>query len=154
MADVSRPLLGADFLRANALLVDLKSECLVDARTYHFVCIGKDRAIAPRLNAIATSANQFVRLLSEFPDITAPNFTQLPIKHGVEHFISTKGLPISARAHCLQTSYKWLELSSTTWKPWVSFAVQLGLGLPHYIWCPKHQVAGDLVGITGMSITP
>ena len=98
VADVSRPLLGADFLWAKALLVDLKSEHLVDARTYHSVCLGKDRALAPSLNAIATSVNEFVRLLSEFPDITVPNFTQPPIKHGVEHFTSTKGPPISARA--------------------------------------------------------
>ena len=32
VADVSLPLLGADFLRANSLLVDLKGKCLVDRR--------------------------------------------------------------------------------------------------------------------------
>ena len=101
MVDVSRPLLGADFLQENALLVDLKSERMVDTRTYHSVCLGKDRALVPCLNAIAASANEFVWLLSEFPDITTPNFTQLPIKHGVEHFISTQGPPISTRAHRL-----------------------------------------------------
>ena len=101
IADVSRPLLGADFLRANSLLVDLKSKRLVDAETYHSVCLGKDRALAPHLNAISTSANEFVRLLSEFTDITTPNFTQLPTKHGVEYFITTKGPPISARSRRL-----------------------------------------------------
>ena len=34
IADVSRPLLGADFLRANSLLVDLQGKRLVDAVTY------------------------------------------------------------------------------------------------------------------------
>ena len=34
VADVSRPLLGADFLCANSLLVDLKGKRLVNAETY------------------------------------------------------------------------------------------------------------------------
>ena len=34
VADVSHPLLGADFLWANALLVDLKGKHLVEADTY------------------------------------------------------------------------------------------------------------------------
>ena len=35
VADVSRPLLGADFLRANSLLVDLHGKRLVHTETYH-----------------------------------------------------------------------------------------------------------------------
>ena len=34
IAEVTRPLLGADFLRANSLLVDLKGKRLIDAATY------------------------------------------------------------------------------------------------------------------------
>ena len=43
IAEVSRLLLGADFLRANSLLVDLKGKYLVDAETYfhlHYVTQG------------------------------------------------------------------------------------------------------------------
>ena len=36
IADVARPLLGADFLHANSLLVDLKGKGLVDVETYTF----------------------------------------------------------------------------------------------------------------------
>ena len=37
IADVSRPLLGTDFLRSNSLLVDLKRKRLMDTETYHSV---------------------------------------------------------------------------------------------------------------------
>ena len=95
IADVSRPLLGADFLRSNSILVDLKGRRLVDAETYHSVPLGATRTPALHLNAVTN--NQYNTLLSKFPEITMPVFTQAAIKHTVEHFISTKGPPVHAR---------------------------------------------------------
>ena len=95
IADVSRPLLGADFLRSNSLLVDLRGRRLVDAETYHSVPLGATRTPALHLNAV--TSNQYNTLLSKFPEITMPVFTQAAIKHTVEHFISTKGPPVHAR---------------------------------------------------------
>ena len=95
IADVSRPLLGADFLRSNSLLVDLTGRRLVDAETYHSVPLGATRTPALHLNAV--TSNQYNTLLSKFPEITMPVFTQAAIKHTVEHFISTKGPPVHAR---------------------------------------------------------
>ena len=103
VADVSRPLLGADFLRSESLLVDLKGKRLVDAETFQSVplALGRAEVDAPHLDAISTSANQYDRLLAEFPDITVPNFAQPTTKHGVEHFITTKGPPVHAHARRL-----------------------------------------------------
>ncbi len=98
---MTRPLLGADFLRANALLVDLKGRRLVDAATFHSVPLSPTTAPAPHLNAITTLTDQFDRLLAEFPEITTPDFTQAPCRHGVEHHIVTKGPPVHARARRL-----------------------------------------------------
>ncbi|KAL5484407.1 hypothetical protein EMCRGX_G020900 [Ephydatia muelleri] len=95
IADVSRPLLGADFLRSNSLLVDLKGRRLVDAETYHSVPLGATRTPALHLNAV--TSNQYNTLLSKFPEITMPVFTQAAIKHTVEHFISTNSPPVHAR---------------------------------------------------------
>ena len=95
IADVSRPLLGADFLRSISLLVDLKGRRLVDAETYHSVPLGATRTPALHLNAV--TSNQYNTLLSKSPEITMPVFTQAAIKHTVEHFISTKGPPVHAR---------------------------------------------------------
>ena len=101
VADVSQPLLGADFLRCNALLVDLKGQRLVDAATFHSVPLSLAMAPAPHLNSIASSTDEFDMLLAEFPEITTPNFTQAPCRHGVEHHIITKGPPVHARARRL-----------------------------------------------------
>ena len=101
VADVSRPLLGADFLPANSLLVDLKGKRLVDAETYLSIPLGKTVKSALHLDAIAVSTDPYDMLLAEFPDITIPNFTQSSTKHGVEHFITTKGPPVHARARRL-----------------------------------------------------
>ena len=99
--DVARPLLGADFLRANSLLVDLKGKRLVDAETYLSIPLGNARMCAPRLATISASTDKYDLLLAEFPDITAPNFSKSPAKHSVEHFIPTKGPPVHARARRL-----------------------------------------------------
>lgn len=101
IADVTRPLLGADFLCSNSLLVDLKGKRLMDAATYHTAPLSSTRAPAPHLDAISSSTDQYNMLLPEFPDITTPNFIQSPTKHGMEHFITTKGPPFHARARRL-----------------------------------------------------
>ena len=101
IADVSCPLLGADFLRSNSLLVDLKGKRLVDAATYHSAPLQPSKFSAPRLDTISTSTNPYALLLVEFPDITTPNFTQSPTKHGVEHCITAKGPPVHDRARRL-----------------------------------------------------
>ena len=68
IANVARPLLGADFLRANSLLVDLKGKRLVDAETYLSIPLGKARACAPRLATIFASTDKYDLLLAEFPE--------------------------------------------------------------------------------------
>jgi hypothetical protein len=98
---VSRPLLGADFLRSHSLLVDLHGKRLVDATTYHSAPLQPSKFSAPRLDAISTSTDPYALLLAEFPDITTPNFTLLPTKHGVEHYTTTKGPPVHDRARRL-----------------------------------------------------
>ena len=101
VAEVSRPLLGADFLRSNSLLVDLKGKRLVDAATYHSIPLHSTRVSAPRLDAISSSTDCYDLLLADFPDITTPNFVQSPTKHGIEHFIATNGPPVHVRARRL-----------------------------------------------------
>ena len=78
--------------------MDIKGKRLVDAATYHSVPLSVTRAPAPHLHAVASTTDQFDKLLEEFPEITTPNFTQTQAKHGVEHFITTQGPPVYARA--------------------------------------------------------
>lgn len=101
LADVSKPLLGADFLRANALLVDIKRRRLINAQTFSSNSIGKIEQSAPQLNALASSASKYTRLLGEFPRITTPHFSESFPTHGVEHYIPTSGPPVHSKVRRL-----------------------------------------------------
>ena len=120
IADVARLLLGADFLRANSLLVDLKGKRLyqITFRTTkkHSGCssipIGNTGTFAPHLDTISVSTNKYNMLLAEFPDITVPNFSQPstvwnilspPRDHQYMHMLSAY----------LRTSWHWTRLNST-----------------------------------------
>ena len=73
VADVTRPLLGADFLRSNSLLVDMNGKRLVDAATFHSAPLMQTstQTPAPHLDAISTSTDQYDILLADFPAITS-----------------------------------------------------------------------------------
>jgi len=100
-ADISFPLLGADFLCAHGLLVDVKNGCLVDALTFSsFACVRGKAAYAGLSNSLS-EGDRYQCLLSEFPSLTQPTFSAATTKHGVEHHINTKGPPVYARARRL-----------------------------------------------------
>ena len=98
IAEVTHPLLGADFLRANSLLVDLKGKRLVDAATYQSVPLSPTTTPALHPDAISGSTDPYNVLLATFPDITIPNFVQSPTKHSTQHFITTRGPTTSLRS--------------------------------------------------------
>ena len=52
IADVNRPILGADFLRANALLIDLKGGRLVHSHTYTSISLITSQHSAPHLSVV------------------------------------------------------------------------------------------------------
>lgn len=101
VADVPQPLLGADFLRSNNLLVDLRRGCLVNAQTYASVQCGHIYGHVPHLAAISTSDNVYAKILAEYPAITTPTFSHKVAKHGVAHFIPTEGPPVYSHARRL-----------------------------------------------------
>ena len=99
---MSRPLLGANFLRENSLLVNVKGKHLVNVETCLSVPLCQAPVSAPHLGALSTSTNQYDILFTDFQDITVPKFAQQTTKHGMEHFISTRGPPVHAHAHRLR----------------------------------------------------
>ena len=54
----------------------------------------------PHLRSLAT-VDEFAQLLTEFPEVLEPSFKTPDTKHGVEHFIPTKGPPLHAHARRL-----------------------------------------------------
>jgi cleavage and polyadenylation specificity factor subunit 1 len=100
LADVSRPLIGANFLRHHGLIVDLPNRRLLDAALLASVHLQPSTGSTPRL-AAATTDDPFAQLLAEFPAITEPNFRTTAPRHGVELHISTRRPPVHARARRL-----------------------------------------------------
>lgn len=99
VAKVSQPIIGADFLKHHGLLVDLRQRRLSDSQTHNSIAGLTATKVSYSLSTIADGKYQ--TLLREFIDITKPTSFNGPAKHGVEHFITTKGPPIKERARRL-----------------------------------------------------
>ena len=103
IANVRKPILGADFLQHFGLLVDLQRSQLVDSHTQVNVqCLhALDSSPTPSL-VTHVSSDDYRPLLAEFPEITkVHNFNDCPVRHDVTHHITTTGPPVRARARRL-----------------------------------------------------
>ncbi|GBN60689.1 Transposon Ty3-G Gag-Pol polyprotein, partial [Araneus ventricosus] len=97
IADVSTPILEADFLHYFELVPDLRNKCLRDTKT-KLQSVGHLKYA--NLHSVQISISRdtvFHKLLKEFPSITKlPNPNQ-PVKHNTVHHIVTKGPPVVAK---------------------------------------------------------
>ena len=100
VAEVERPLLGADFLRYSGLLVNVRTGKLVKPDTFQAVNIASATLAHNTLNA-TTSTNGYEKLLQEFPHITTPTFELPDVRHGVTHHITTTGPPVHSKVRRL-----------------------------------------------------
>ena len=98
IADVKKPILGADFLRHFGLLVDMRRLKLTDAHTHLSIqgILSSDPSPSPSVCAKDVD-NPHLKLLSEFPALTQVCTPDTPTKHEIEHHIETTGPPVSAR---------------------------------------------------------
>ena len=71
IADVSKPILGADFLRHYGLLVDLKCKRLMDAETFLTVPTSYRRSTVSKL-CVLVKNNSYSDILNEFQEVTTP----------------------------------------------------------------------------------
>ena len=96
LADVTRPILGADFFTSNRLIIDLRGKRLL---TKDNIEIGlKDASFPLSLAGLSLMpSNDLKTLLQQFPELTTPNFDSQINKHGVEHHIVTTGRPVHAK---------------------------------------------------------
>ena len=99
VANVSQPILGADFLKHHGLMVDLKMKRLFDPKI-HTTTLGRATNKVPLALSTITES-KYQNLLREYIDITKSSPITPSAKHGVEHVIETKGPPIKERARRL-----------------------------------------------------
>ena len=99
IADVSKPILGADFLKHFGLLVDMRAQRLTDSATQLKVQgITSSVASSFVLSLLPQQPlSDFERILREYPSITCPYNNDVVIKHDVTHHIETKGPPVCAK---------------------------------------------------------
>ena len=100
IADVTQPLLGADFLCSYNLMVDIKGQRLVDTTTFSSYPLKRTMGHALGVHNI-TTAKEYSALLAEFPELLTPTFSSSSTRHGVQHIIATQGAPVSSRARRL-----------------------------------------------------
>ncbi|GBN40543.1 hypothetical protein AVEN_120932-1 [Araneus ventricosus] len=101
IADVSIPILGADFLHYFELVPDLRNKCLRDTKT-KLLSVGHLKYADLHSVQISISKDTiYHELLKEFPSITKlPNPNQ-PVKHTTVHHIVTEGPPVLAKSRRL-----------------------------------------------------
>ena len=97
VAEVTKPIIGVDFLSFYNLLVDVRNRRLLDATTQ---LATQGQAVTGTVQSIkvVTGSSDFHELLNRFPEITRPQGTPATVKHNTRHHIrTTPGPPVSQR---------------------------------------------------------
>ncbi|KAI5738884.1 hypothetical protein M8J77_012282 [Diaphorina citri] len=97
VADVSKPIIGADFLHYHYLLVDLRNQRLLDGTTYLTVQGHVAESNIPSVKTV-NAASRYHQLLQQFKEITRPDGIPGNIEHNTRHHIkTTPGPPVANR---------------------------------------------------------
>lgn len=102
IADVSKPIIGADLLSFYDLLVDLKNSRLLDSTT-GLLTPGKVSSSSNVSSIKVTQeCSRYASILAEFPNIAKPDGICRAAKHSTVHRIQTiPGQPVASRARRL-----------------------------------------------------
>ena len=103
IADVSQPILGADFLAEAYLAPNHRDGTLVDLRDFSTIKVDVDCENQPiRISHVSQADDPCYKLLDgSFPNLSNPSFRIKEVDHGVEHFIPTDGPPVQSKARKL-----------------------------------------------------
>lgn len=103
LADVTDPILGADFFASHRLAIDMSNKRLVSLDDLNVVATGITSTSSSVCGLHAARIHSFDAIVDEFPELLVPRFKSTDSnKHGVEHFITTEGPPLHARARRLK----------------------------------------------------
>lgn len=97
MADVDRPIIGADFMAFYGLLVDCRNQRLLDSVTSLHSPATLTTCNPPSIKAIS-GTSEYHQLLARYPALTKPSGVHREIKHNTVHYIrTTPGPPVFCR---------------------------------------------------------
>lgn len=114
VANVSQPILGADFMYAHNLLPDLRNRRLTDGST-GLTIHAKSTSTPFQAISMLKSDTSFHSLLKEYIDITCQSRKKSQTHH-VRHYIKTQGPPTAERARRLSPGrYKYAKTEVESW---------------------------------------
>ena len=113
VAEAHMHIVGADFLRANGLVVDLTNRRLVRLTDLEIIKGVIKNTQSIRITSLAKT-NKFAGLLQGRPELTTPTFDMSNPKHGVQHHIVTEGPPV--HAHPRRLALERLEIAKDTFR--------------------------------------
>jgi len=97
IADIAKPIIGADFLSHFNLVVDLKNRRLIDQVTGLTILGRRINCHEPLIKTIV-GTTLYHSLLNEFRDITRPDGRVREVKHNTRHHIrTTSGPPVASK---------------------------------------------------------
>lgn len=100
IADISHPIIGADFLENFGLLIDVKNRLLVDHTTSlkasGNVCPGSSLGLT-----LISGKSPYHELLSKFPQLLNSSLPVDSSSHSVKHCIETRGPPVFSKVRRL-----------------------------------------------------
>ena len=104
LADVTRPILGANFFTANNVAIDLRGRRLIDLNSCCTLSAELEMQSVTLSGLTLNTATEYDRLLLSFPDILVPRFHSSSNKHGVKHHAGPShhftSSPITIRQVC------------------------------------------------------
>ncbi|XP_066981058.1 uncharacterized protein [Macrobrachium rosenbergii] len=129
VADVSLPLLRADFLAHHQVLVNITNRCLIDNTDLSTMPV----AAAPAELAlhVTNSKDNFAYLLATHSDVFKPELWQshqILAKHGIFHHIRTSDPPVHSHFWCLPPKNLPMQRKpSQRWRRWHKNLLKAGL---------------------------
>ncbi|ORU93857.1 MAG: hypothetical protein A6F71_09040 [Cycloclasticus sp. symbiont of Poecilosclerida sp. M] len=99
LADVTDPILGADFFASNRLAIDMSNKRLISLDDLNVVATGI-ASISSICGLHVARIHSFDAIIDEFPEQLVPSTDSN--KHGVEQYITTDGPPLHDRARRLK----------------------------------------------------
>lgn len=92
-ANVSRPIIGADFIKHFGLMVDLKNRRLIDTSTD---LTSRGSLTSPTIDSVSslTRTSSYSELLARYPEVISPTQPGRNSNCTVVHHISTTGPPV------------------------------------------------------------
>ena len=96
LAEVTRPILGADFFIKHGLAIDLRGKRLLSLDNMS-ILLRETKSPFTLSDLGFPLKHEHDSLLQQFPELLTPHFHQCNNKHGVEHHIITQGPPTHSR---------------------------------------------------------